>query len=46
MFDDDPLVTQSYRSRNSSVLFRNIDKRADGSQETSYTIKLRRRGDF
>jgi protocatechuate 3,4-dioxygenase beta subunit len=46
MFDDDPLATPDYRSRNGDVLFGKVDKRPDGSQETSYTIKLKPRGDF
>jgi protocatechuate 3,4-dioxygenase beta subunit len=46
MFDDDPLATPDYRSRNREVLFGKIDKRADGSQETSYSIRLRAQGDF
>jgi protocatechuate 3,4-dioxygenase beta subunit len=46
MFDDDPLATPDYRSRNREVIFGKIDRRADGSQETSYTLRLRARGDF
>jgi protocatechuate 3,4-dioxygenase beta subunit len=47
MFDDDPLVTPAMRQREGSeLLFGKIAKRADGSQETSYTFRLKRRGDF
>jgi protocatechuate 3,4-dioxygenase beta subunit len=46
MFDDDPIATPAYRSRNSAVLFGKVDKRTDGSQETSCTVRLRPRGDF
>jgi protocatechuate 3,4-dioxygenase beta subunit len=46
MFDDDPLATPDYRRRNSAVMFGAITKRADGSQETSYTFRLKARGEF
>lgn len=47
MFDDDPLVTPGMRQREGSeLLFGKIAKRADGSQETSYTFRLKARGDF
>ena len=47
MFDDDPLVTPAMRQREGSeLLFGKITKRADGSQETSYTFRLKARGDF
>ena len=47
MFEDDPLVTQAMRERQSGgVLFGKVTKRADGSQETSYTFRLKPRGDF
>ena len=47
MFDDDPLVTPAMRQREGSeLLFGRITKRADGSQETSYTFRLKARGDF
>ena len=46
MFEDDPLVTREVRQRQSGVLFGKVTKRADGSQETSYTFRLKPRGDF
>lgn len=47
MFDDDPLVTPAMRQREGSdLLFGKITKRADGAQETSYTFRLKGRGDF
>jgi protocatechuate 3,4-dioxygenase beta subunit len=46
MFDDDPIATPAYRTRNAAVLFGKVDKRTDGSQETSYTIRLKPTGDF
>jgi protocatechuate 3,4-dioxygenase beta subunit len=46
MFEDDPLATPEYRSRNAGVLFGKLDSRADGAQETSYTIRLKPEGDF
>ena len=47
MFEDDPLVTKEVRQRQSGdVLFGKVTKRADGSQETSYTFRLKTRGDF
>jgi protocatechuate 3,4-dioxygenase beta subunit len=46
MFDDDPIATPAYRSRNSAVLFGKVDTRSDGAQETSYTIRLKPTGDF
>ena len=47
MFDDDPLATPEYRKRQApDVMFGKIAKRPDGSQETSYTFKLKARGDF
>jgi protocatechuate 3,4-dioxygenase beta subunit len=46
MFDDDPLATPAYRERNSAVMFGKVTRRADGSQETSYTFKLKPRGEF
>lgn len=47
MFDDDPLVTPAMRQRQSAdVMFGKVTKRADGSQETSYTFRLKARGDF
>ena len=46
-FDDDPLATEQYRQRQGAdVLFGKVTKRADGSQETSYTFRLKPRGDF
>ena len=46
MFDDDPIGTASYRQRNQDVLWGQVTKHADGSQETSYSFKLKPRGDF
>ena len=47
MFDDDPLVTPAMLQREGSeLLFGKIVKRADRSQETSYTFRLKPRGDF
>lgn len=46
MFDDDALGTPQYRQRNPEVLWGKITRHADGSQETSYAIKLKARGDF
>lgn len=47
MFDDDPLATPEYRKRQApDVMFGKIAKRADGSQETSYTFRLKVRGEF
>jgi protocatechuate 3,4-dioxygenase beta subunit len=47
MFDDDPLATREYRQRQASeVMFGKVTKRADGTQETSYTFTLKARGDF
>jgi protocatechuate 3,4-dioxygenase beta subunit len=47
MFEDDPLVTPAMRQREGpGVMFGKIAKRADGSQETSYTFRLTPRGNF
>ena len=47
MFDDDPLATKDYRERQAEgVMFGKITKRPDGSQETSYTFRLKARGEF
>lgn len=46
MFDDDPLATPQYRQRNPEVLWGKIARHADGSQEASYTFRLKARGDF
>ena len=46
MFDDDPIGTKEFRERNTGILWGPVTKRADGSQETSYTFKLKPRGDF
>ena len=47
MFDDDPLATPDYRRRQGpGVMFGKVTKRGDGTQETSYTFKLKARGDF
>jgi protocatechuate 3,4-dioxygenase beta subunit len=47
MFEDDPLVTPAMRQREGpGLMFGKIAKRADGSQETGYTFRLKARGDF
>ena len=47
MFDDDPLATKEYRERQApGVMFGKVTKHGDGSQETSYTFRLKARGDF
>ena len=46
MFADDALGTPQYRQRNPDVLWGDVAKRADGTQETSYTFRLKPRGDF
>jgi protocatechuate 3,4-dioxygenase beta subunit len=47
MFEDDPLVTPAMRQREGpELMFGKVTKRADGSQETSYTFRLKARGDF
>ncbi len=47
MFEDDPLATKEFRARQASgILFGKITRRADGAQETSYTFRLKPRGDF
>jgi len=45
MFEDDPLATPDYRRRSTDVLWGAVTKTAAG-QETSYTFKLKARGDF
>lgn len=45
MFDDDPIATPEYRERNREVLWGKIATTAAG-QETSYTFRLKTRGDF
>ena len=48
MFEDDPLVTKEFRSRPRALdikLYGNVDRRADGSQDVSYTLRLRSKGD-
>jgi protocatechuate 3,4-dioxygenase beta subunit len=47
MFDDDPLVTPAMRQREGpNLMLGKVSKRGDGSQETSYTFRLKVRGDF
>jgi len=49
VFDDDPQITKEFkeRERNPNIfVFAMPTKKADGSQEVSYTIRLRPRGDF
>jgi protocatechuate 3,4-dioxygenase beta subunit len=46
MFDDDPIGTPDYRRRSPDMQWGKVTKHADGSQETSYTFKLKPRGDF
>jgi protocatechuate 3,4-dioxygenase beta subunit len=45
MFDDDPLGTPEYRQRNGETLWGKVTKTGAG-QETSYTFRLKTRGDF
>ena len=45
MFEGDPLATPDYRQRNRDVLWGTIARTASG-QETSYTFRLKARGDF
>ena len=45
MFDDDPLGTPDYRRRSPEILWGTVTKTATG-QETSYTFRLKARGDF
>ena len=45
MFEDDPLGTPEYRQRSGEVLWGKVTKTAAG-QETSYTFRLKPRGDF
>jgi protocatechuate 3,4-dioxygenase beta subunit len=45
MFEDDPLGTPEFRRRNPDMLWGKIAKTAAG-QETSYTFRLKTRGDF
>lgn len=49
VFDDDPLITKEFRDRqgpSSIFVFARPSVKADGSQEVSYTIKLRPTGNF
>ena len=49
VFDDDPLVTKEFRERNgpdSIFVYARPTARSDGSQEVSYTIRLKPRGNF
>jgi protocatechuate 3,4-dioxygenase beta subunit len=46
MFDDDPIATKEVRARIKDVQWGAVTRRADGSQETSYTFRLKPRGDF
>lgn len=46
MFDDDPIATPAYRERTRDVMFGKVTRGAGGAQETSYTFKLKPRGDF
>jgi protocatechuate 3,4-dioxygenase beta subunit len=49
VFDDDPLITKAFRERERNpniFVFGRPTQKADGSQEVSYTIRLRSKGDF
>lgn len=49
MFEDDPLLTPEFRNRERALdikQYGKVDRRADGSQVTSCTIRLRAKGDF
>jgi len=49
VFDDDPLITKAFRERERNpniFVFGRPTQKADGSQEVSYTIRLRSQGDF
>ncbi|MEO6239632.1 MAG: hypothetical protein ABIQ52_21760 [Vicinamibacterales bacterium] len=50
MFDDDVLATPEFRARFAKAgehgLYGGIRRNADGSQEVTYTIRLRERGEF
>ena len=46
MFDDDPIATKEVRARMKDIQWGNVTKHADGAQETSYTFRLKPRGDF
>ena len=45
MFEDDPLATPDYRQRSRDVLWGAVTRTSSG-QETSYTFRLKARGDF
>lgn len=49
VFDDDPFVTKDFRERQRDpdiFVFARPSAKPDGSQEVSYTIRLRPKGDF
>jgi protocatechuate 3,4-dioxygenase beta subunit len=46
MFDDDPIATKEVRARIKDVQWGAVARHADGSQEASYTFRLKPRGDF
>jgi protocatechuate 3,4-dioxygenase beta subunit len=50
VFDDDPFITKEFRERQqgptSIFVFARPTAKADGSQEVSYTIRLRPKGDL
>jgi protocatechuate 3,4-dioxygenase beta subunit len=49
VFDDDPLITKAFRERERNpniFVFGRPTQKADGSQEVTYTIRLRSKGDF
>ena len=49
VFEDDPLITAEFKQRQREpniFVWARPDKKADGSQEVTYTIRLRPRGDF
>jgi protocatechuate 3,4-dioxygenase beta subunit len=48
VFEDDPLITPAFKQQRREpniFVWARPDKKADGSQEVSYTIRLRPRGD-
>ena len=41
------MATTEYRQRQGAdIMFGKVERRADGTQETSYVFKLKPRGDF
>jgi protocatechuate 3,4-dioxygenase beta subunit len=50
MFDDDPLATRAYRDRFAAAgengLYGAVTRAVDGTEEVSYTIRIREHGNF